>query len=94
MVPQRLRAVLRPLWHLLFNPDADPPRVIIAAAVTFAVAVLTPLLWVVLQALQIDPATGLAVVTAPTTVRSRPTVCCWSPRSRSSGSPSPSHWRS
>jgi iron(III) transport system permease protein len=68
MVSQRLRAVLRPLWHLLFNPDADPPRVIVGAAVAFAIAVLTPLLWVVLQALQIDPTTGLAVVTAPTTV--------------------------
>ncbi|MDR9411236.1 MAG: iron ABC transporter permease [Haloquadratum sp.] len=68
VVPRWLYGALRSVWHLLFNPDADPPRVIVAAAVAFAVAVLTPLLWVVLQALQIDPTTGLAVVTAPTTV--------------------------
>jgi len=65
---QRLRAVLWPLWQLLFNPDADPPRAIVAVALGFALAVLTPLVWVLLQALQVDLRTTWSIATAPTTL--------------------------
>jgi iron(III) transport system permease protein len=68
MLLRRLRAVLWPLWLLLFNPDADPPRAIVAVALGSALAVLTPLLWVMTQALGTDPLTAWSVMTAPTTV--------------------------